>query len=229
MGRPSGRPFFVRERLPINWDKDYPVPPMRILLLASLLLPALALAEVYRWTDSDGVVHYSDQPAPDAERAELPKLQTVESPTETGGDSVAETPEKTHSPALTLAGPDPETTFRDARGLVPVRVSMDRELGRGERLVYYLDGNPVVEARKTRVQLEGVERGTHRLHAALKSGDRELARTRTVTVYVKPPSALSPVNQNAGNNDSQPDGAPASPATNQSGGAPAAPRFDTNP
>lgn len=37
-----------------------------ILALACLLLPALAAAQLYKWVDKDGKVHYGDQPPPAA-------------------------------------------------------------------------------------------------------------------------------------------------------------------
>ncbi|WP_067563672.1 DUF4124 domain-containing protein [Halofilum ochraceum] len=42
-----------------------PVRP-RLLVIASLLslIPAVAMAEVYKWVDEDGVTHYSQQPPP---------------------------------------------------------------------------------------------------------------------------------------------------------------------
>ena len=57
------------------------VPPMRALALMLALIFALpAAAEVYRWVDENGVVHYTDKPpAPGAEPAKLPKLQKMPS------------------------------------------------------------------------------------------------------------------------------------------------------
>lgn len=44
---------------------------MRTLLLL-VMLPALASAQIYRWTDENGRVHYSEKPqAPTAERVEV--------------------------------------------------------------------------------------------------------------------------------------------------------------
>jgi hypothetical protein len=43
---------------------------MRILpfTLMSLACSVVLAATVYKWTDEDGVVHYSDQPHPNAEK-----------------------------------------------------------------------------------------------------------------------------------------------------------------
>ncbi|MWV17619.1 DUF4124 domain-containing protein [Pseudomonas sp. L-22-4S-12] len=51
---------------------------MRLLLLCALLLPALASAQIYRWTDAQGRVHFGEQPGgSNAQQVEV-KPQVVE-------------------------------------------------------------------------------------------------------------------------------------------------------
>ncbi len=50
---------------------------MRALWLSLLLLPGMACAEIYRWTDAQGRVHYSEKPAAGAEKIEV-KPQVME-------------------------------------------------------------------------------------------------------------------------------------------------------
>lgn len=49
---------------------------MRRLWLCTLLIPGLALAEVYRWTDANGRVHFGETPQAGAVRVEV-KPQVV--------------------------------------------------------------------------------------------------------------------------------------------------------
>jgi hypothetical protein len=49
---------------------------MRV-LICLLLLPGLAMAEIYRWVDASGQVHFSQRPAPGAEQVEV-KPQVME-------------------------------------------------------------------------------------------------------------------------------------------------------
>ena len=56
---------------------------MRYLLVLLLLVPALASAEIYRWTDAQGRVHFSEKPGgAGAEQVEV-KPQVVERDTAT--------------------------------------------------------------------------------------------------------------------------------------------------
>ncbi|MFZ6045132.1 DUF4124 domain-containing protein [Pseudomonas sp. CR3202] len=50
---------------------------MRRLLCCLLLVPALAGAEIYRWTDAQGQVHFSEKPQAGAEQVSV-KPQVVE-------------------------------------------------------------------------------------------------------------------------------------------------------
>ena len=50
---------------------------MRALLLIVMLLPTLAFAQIYRWTDADGRVHFGQRPPAGAEQVEV-RPQVVE-------------------------------------------------------------------------------------------------------------------------------------------------------
>lgn len=50
---------------------------MRHLLFAVILLPGLASAEIYRWTDASGKVHFSERPQAGAQQVQV-KPQVVE-------------------------------------------------------------------------------------------------------------------------------------------------------
>ena len=55
--------------------------PRRLLLLALLVLPLPANPEIYRWTDAQGKVHYSDSPPPEAKAKQVKvKLNSIEGP-----------------------------------------------------------------------------------------------------------------------------------------------------
>jgi glutaredoxin len=53
----------------------------RFLLLALLALPLAASADIYRWTDAQGKVHYSDSPPPEVKAQQLKiRINSIEVP-----------------------------------------------------------------------------------------------------------------------------------------------------
>ena len=170
-------------------------------LLLLLTTATQAADAVYRWVDKDGVVHYSAQsPNKDAKPASLPPLQTYSH--KTGPQNLLEStapaqsaaatpPDATPPPELRITGPAPDEVFRDAQGLVPVAVSVKPFMPMEGGLVFYLDGS--AQNRKpwasTSYTLVGVERGEHRVAAALVDRQgKEVTRSAAVTFYAKPPS-----------------------------------------
>jgi hypothetical protein len=124
-------------------------------VLALLLAAATtSAAEVYRWTDRNRVVHYSDSPPnPDARPARLPPIQTFHG--DPGADPFAGAPAPPSSAAAAAAvvpprilAPADGTTDRDANGHLLVRVKAD--LAPGEGLLYEVDGQPQTIRRRWR-------------------------------------------------------------------------------
>jgi hypothetical protein len=188
-------------------------------LLSLLLLPGLAGAEIYRWVDEDGVVHYGDRPPNHAEQVEeLPELQSMQ-PVAIPEEDEAPSVEPAPPPQVRIEQPRPEQTFHDPRGRVPATVALSAELASDQRLVYHLDGRPVGEpTRSRRMRFEGVVRGEHRLNVAVVAGDEEIARSETVTFFMQPPTALSPAGSQGGAPSSG--GTPGAPTAPRSGGSP---------
>lgn len=213
------------------------------LLLLALAAVGTAQADIYTWVDAQGVRHYSDSAkSQGAKRANLPGLQTVDGnpdalqELQAASDRARSRKNNAESRMPTLVSPEPEQTFRDARGIVPVSVEISGspELRDGEQITYYLDGSPIPQSPTddTQLSLGNVPRGTHTLSAALLYQGTELRRTEPVTFYMKPPSAISPLNsgQNAGGdagNSDSPGTSTAAPAAGNVGGAPSTPRLNT--
>jgi hypothetical protein len=152
---------------------------------------ATQAADVYRWVDKDGVVHYSDKPpTPDAQPVQLPPLQTYQSgnPPVRFEENAAASAKPAEAPSVTITSPPPAATIRDAEGKLNVAVAADLQAGEG--IIYYLDGAPVnpQPTSATDFLYTGVERGEHQVAAALVAPDgRVLARSAPVTIYMKPP------------------------------------------
>lgn len=163
-----------------------------ILLLACFSLAAAA-AEVYRWVDKDGVVHYSDKPlAAEAKPVPLPPLQTYKAGTSpplfTPAPAAGAPAPAAAAGAIAITAPGPEETIRNGEGKLMVAVAAEVKDGQG--LVYYLDGGAqnATPTPSTQYLYTGVERGQHSVGVALVGADgKELARAAPVTVYFMPP------------------------------------------
>lgn len=174
---------------------------MRTLLVLTLAcLSSAVLADVYRWTDDKGVVHYSDKPqTPTDKPAELPHLQTYSHSATPPGFSPAPAdpgarPARAAAAAdFAITSPAQDETIRDPEGKFTVTVSADLQSGQG--VIYYLDGTAenAQPTPSTAFLYARVDRGEHTVSAALIGADgAELARTPPVTVHLKQPSAIKP-------------------------------------
>lgn len=148
-----------------------------ILLPAALAAGPLAASEIYRTTDEDGnVVFTDDPPSEDAEPVELKPLTTVE-PVEgdPDGGGTVDTPEEEEpdTPANGISGvaiayPGDEKGIRHNGGNVPFEVELQPEgaaLPRGHQIEIILDGEVRARAASTRVTVSLVERGPHTVRA----------------------------------------------------------------
>ena len=97
--------------------------------------------------------------------------------------------------AVKVVTPTNDQTVHDNLGKVEVRVAVAPALqtGRGHRLQIILDDRPVAATTGDSHVLNGVERGTHTLRAAVIDRDgRELAASEPVTFYLWQASRLFP-------------------------------------
>lgn len=175
---------------------------MRRLLFTLLLLAApLALAAtVYKWVDENGVVHYSDQPHPNAEKVHVKEPQTYResnplaapaAPSPDGGGGGGTTYR-----GCSIAQPADNEDLANPDSLVVV-VRTDPPLRPGDQVFVTLDGQALNDGRPTGAQftISPVERGTHVLQATVRdSGGALLCQTSGVSYSVHQPSVLNPAN-----------------------------------
>ncbi len=182
---------------------------MRWTLLALLLLAASAPAETWRWVDEDGVVNFSDQPRPGAERVELQDISTYSPPVWTdpsfGADSRTETapgaPGESPYRRVEIIAPVNEETLWNAEGTLDVALAVEPPVRPGDRVNLFLDGQRVtgLPADATRFTINRVFRGTHTLRATVEgSGGTVLASSDTTQFFVRQTSMVNPQRNNPG-------------------------------
>ena len=151
-----------------------------MVLPAALAAGPVVASEIYRTTDEDGnVVFTDDPPTDDAEPVELDPLTTVEpvqgdpDGTVNGSSSAAE--EKPDTPSngisgIAIASPENEKGIRHNGGNVPFRVALQPEgatLPRGHQVEIILDGEVRGRAASTQVTVSPVSRGPHTVRARI--------------------------------------------------------------
>jgi len=174
---------------------------VRILCIAVLAAGVANAAEVFKWVDSDGTVHFSDRPQAGAERVEIRQPSTFQAPVSATRRS-AETEPAAAEPAfsyesLEIVSPAQEEVLWNIEGEMDVSMRLQPRLQPGHSLSLFLDDQPVEGLRpgSTRARLSGVYRGVHVLRAEVADrGGQVLLASQPVTFAVQQTSVLSPNN-----------------------------------
>jgi hypothetical protein len=182
-----------------------------ILFLIGLTVAFSCSAQtVYTWEDEDGVLHFSDTPTDQgAEALRLPDVQASApapkfeastpvdaadpSTTKTATPAQAQAQEKTDNTkrevpaqlALSMLTPVHDQTIRSNRGLIPIKIELNRKLGIGEQLQLMLDGRRYgAPQTQPNWELKGIDRGTHTIAIQAHRSGKLIASTSPVTVYL---------------------------------------------
>jgi hypothetical protein len=154
-------------------------------------------AVIYKWTDANGVVHYSDQPVPGAEKIvtagkslnsySAPPAANPNPPQPRGRGQTAPVP-------LTIVSPQPEQSFFNDQ---PITVSLSLStLGPEQTVTWRLNGTQLAD-QSPQFVLPNPGRGAFSIAATVSDQSTgEVQNTQSVTFYVKEPSALSPQHRN---------------------------------
>ncbi len=145
-------------------------------------------AVIYKWTDAQGVVHYSDQPVPGAERLEVgpaPRVGTFgeKPPPPTANRTVAKpNPSKPSDyTQFQISSPTPEQVYF-GDDPVSAHLTLDPGLLPNHSITWYLN-----------VSLKQLARGAYTISASVSDAVTGESRTSdSVNFYVREPSALSP-------------------------------------
>jgi hypothetical protein len=171
--------------------------------VALLLAVTASAATLYRWVDSNGVVHYSDRPAPGATPINVQSAQTFPAQpaapaTQRSATAASAQPAAAYE-TLELWKPENDETFINTANVVEARLRVEPDLQPGHSIWLYLDGKRVdglPQAGET-FTLNEVWRGTHTLNAVItdRSG-QALIRSQTVTFHVQQNNVNSPQRAN---------------------------------
>jgi Domain of unknown function (DUF4124) len=170
-------------------------------VIALGLMGALAAraTAIYKWTDADGVVHYSDHAPPGAERVVIVSgaVTGTGGGISTGAPSAAgkAPPAKGHAAILSILSPRQDQVFFNDE-VVSIHADLAPELQPNQELTWNLNGSPLTEQGPNALafSLPTLARGTYTLSATVTdTATGESQTANSVTFYVRQPSELSPI------------------------------------
>ncbi|CAN5670453.1 DUF4124 domain-containing protein [soil metagenome] len=169
---------------------------MRLLILCCLLvITGMAHAAVYKWTDAEGNVQFSDKPHPGAEEIKELKPQTYEAAPVKESESPKEAPQEKFAgyKKVEILAPANDETIWDNIGSISVKVGLapDLQVALGHKVVLSVDGNPSEGAAATAFTLPNMDRGTHSIQVTVvDDSGAKLSTSSTVTFHLKKHSVL---------------------------------------
>jgi hypothetical protein len=171
-------------------------------VLACLAAFAGQAAVIYKWTDSDGVVHYSDQPVPGAEKIYTASSSTsgaTASADRSNADTQAPGAKKPVAPRMnytqfSITSPQPDQNFFGDE-TVGVHLALDPALRSDQTITWHLNGKQLDNQapNTTQLTLPPLDRGAYVIAATITDQETgESLTTDGVSFYVRQPSELSP-------------------------------------
>lgn len=159
----------------------------------------LATTTVYKWVDENGVIHYSDQPHPNAEKIQVQGVQTysassaaVRAPSASAPDQNSANPYR----GCAIAQPLDQQTLANVQSVF-IRVQTDPGARPGDRVFITMDGQALNGGQPTGMgfNVTPVDRGEHTVQAQVRGpGDEVVCQTPTVTFFVRQPNLFNPAN-----------------------------------
>jgi hypothetical protein len=161
-----------------------------------LIAFSVQAAVIYRWVDAEGVVHYSDQASPGAEKivTSTSSAGTVAGPRTSSSPQPQQAAQKglTYS-EFTITAPLPDQSYF-AEDVIAVHLTLTPSLRPNQAITWQLNGKQLDSPPDAvSFALPRLDRGTYVLTASITDGQTGEAQSSTgVTFFVRQPSSLAP-------------------------------------
>lgn len=168
------------------------------LVAALMMMMCTSHAEVYTWTDSQGVVHFSDSPHPGAEKLKIPEDQSYSAPSPSSPkqdvapdheeNNKSEKSDKSYT-KIAIREPLNQATIRNNQGYIVVSIELEPKLSEGDNLQMIFDGAPLGDPQPNTIfELNGIYRGSHTLAVqVVNAGGEVLLTSDPITIFMQRP------------------------------------------
>ncbi len=159
------------------------------LVVLLLLAPFVASAQVYKWTDENGKVHYSDQPKTAADKPiELPESMIYKAPPKPRinlDKPKKREPYKAYQ-TFKITSPQNDGTVRSAPGNVTISMQISPALRSNHSVVVMIGGKQVAKGKAASLTAKNVDRGTHSVSAKIvDDSGKTVASAAGITFHLK--------------------------------------------
>lgn len=166
------------------------------LTLAFLVVAAPLAAEIYKSTDAEGNVIYTDRPASkDAEAVDIPPPTTYTPvkilPTPAAAQSSPAPQVFKGYKSVRISTPENDSTLTDPSGRLELTVAVEPSLQTEHKVRILMDSDQIAEQNSTKFVFENLDRGTHTLQAfIIDAQGRAIDLAEPITIHVRRPSAI---------------------------------------
>ncbi|MBL4658977.1 MAG: DUF4124 domain-containing protein [Alcanivoracaceae bacterium] len=163
---------------------------LNIIIFLGLALNVNAAGKIYKYTDENGNVHYSDKkPFEDAQEAQLKSLTIIESTNIESNSSWKRARHKEKFKAydfdnFVISSPQAEETIWGSGGNVSFTVNINGKLPPNYRIKFYLDDQPHGKVKSNSQLIADVERGEHTIYAqVIDASTRKVIKTSPKVIF----------------------------------------------
>jgi Domain of unknown function (DUF4124) len=150
-------------------------------------------ATVYKWVDDNGVIHYSDQPNPKAQKLQIADAQTYTAPPAPATGPAAAAAPGTATPVCLINSPGAGQVFLDTFSITG-HVTLARVGGEGSQTTLRMDGQDIsgLLGPDGGFALSQVDRGDHTLTLQVTNARGEVTCQSNVTFSIRQRNAAVP-------------------------------------
>lgn len=170
------------------------------LIVSTLIICAMAQAEIYKSTDSYGNITYTDRPEKNAKPVgvrstnSIPAVEVQKIDQSDADPALANAKGAVKYRFVRIIDPADDSGIEHGPGNFTVRASSKPKLAEDHALQLYLDGEAYGKANSSgSFALRNIDRGTHTLTVSVvDAAGKALKRSKPITVHVFRPSVLQP-------------------------------------
>jgi len=163
-----------------------------ILVVSFMMIVCASYAQIYKWTDSQGVVHFSDTPHTGAEKIDALQAQSYSTPAPSAQPAAQKHVIKKKQESyikVAITQPTDQATIRNNQGYVVVTADVEPKLFPGNKAQIVFDDKPQgIPQSNLTFQLNGIYRGSHTIAVQILGANGKVLKTSpSITIFMHRP------------------------------------------